>query len=226
MKAKLLYLLFVLATAVHATQPLPPPLQPLAAQSEAAHMAAVVLTRLHYKAVPLDDAMSKKIFDNYLRVLDADKVFLTRRDVDRLQSVSTALDDAIIDGELELPFAIFNLYAQRRTERYAYARGLLKTGFDFAQKENYAYERKKKAWPESDQEMDERWRKRVKNDWLVLKLEGKNDAAIVETLDKRYASSQKRVAQSKSEDVFQTFMNSYASAIDPHSGYLGPRAVG
>jgi len=229
MKAKLLYLLFVLMTAAHAVQPdvaaPAPSLQPLASQSQAAHMTAVVLTRLHYKAMPLDDAMSKKIFDSYLKALDGEKFFLTRRDVEQLQSGSTKLDDAIVEGELELPFAIFNLYAQRMSERFAYARGLLKAGFDFTQKESYAHERKKKNWPESDKEMDERWRKRVKNDWLVLKLEGKSEASIVETLDKRYESWQKRVTQTKSEDVFELFMNSYASAIDPHSGYLGPRAA-
>ena len=30
--------------------------------------------------------------------------------------------------------------------------------------------------------------------------------------------------QLKSEDVFQTFMNAYAMAIEPHTNYLGPRA--
>ena len=37
--------------------------------------------------------------------------------------------------------------------------------------------------------MRELWRKRVKNDWLRLKLAGKDDKSIVEMLDKRYLNS-------------------------------------
>ncbi len=68
------------------------------------------------------------------------------------------------------------------------------------------------------------WRKRVKNDWLRLKLAGKDDKSIVETLGKRYDSSLASLSKVKSEDVFQSFMNAYTMAIDPHSNYFGVRA--
>ena len=64
----------------------------------------------------------------------------------------------------------------------------------------------------------------MKNDWLRLKIAGKEEAKIRETLDKRYANYQDRLRQLNTEDVFQTFMNSYAMAIEPHTNYLGPRA--
>jgi C-terminal processing protease CtpA/Prc len=65
----------------------------------------------------------------------------------------------------------------------------------------------------------------VKNDWLRLKLAGKERAAIRATLDKRYETLLTRDARVKSEDVFQIFMNAYATAMDPHTNYLGPRAA-
>ncbi len=40
-------------------------MKPIAAQTQAALWASRVLGRYHYKALPLDDAMSEKIFDNY-----------------------------------------------------------------------------------------------------------------------------------------------------------------
>jgi carboxyl-terminal processing protease len=73
--------------------------------------------------------------------------------------------------------------------------------------------------------MLEVWRKRVKNDWLRLKLAGKSDKNIVEVLDKRYDNFLKRIGRVKSADVFQTFMNAYTMAIEPHTNYLGPRAA-
>jgi carboxyl-terminal processing protease len=72
--------------------------------------------------------------------------------------------------------------------------------------------------------LNELWRKRVKNDWLRLKLAGKDDKSIVETLDKRYDISLSGMSKLKSEDVFQNFMNAYAMALDPHTNYLGARA--
>jgi len=69
------------------------------------------------------------------------------------------------------------------------------------------------------------WRKRVKNDWLRLKLAGKDDKAIRNTLDKRYENYVSRARKLSTEDVFQTFMNAYAMSIEPHTNYLAPRAA-
>ena len=90
--------------------------------------------------------------------------------------------------------------------------------------ETYQFDREKTPWAKSEAEIDDLWRKRIKNDWLRLKLAGKDDKDIRDTLDKRYANYLDRVHQLNSEDVFQTFMNAYAMAIEPHTNYLGPRA--
>ena len=135
------------------------------------------------------------------------------------------LGEAIIEENLAAPFAIFNLYVRRVSERFTYARSLLREGFEFQQKESYQYEREKAPWATSDGEMRELWRKRVKNDWLRLKLAGKDGKNIVEILDSRYEHSLKRMGQAKSEDAFQAFMNAYTMAIEPHTNYMGLRAA-
>ncbi len=230
MKNKLLWILFALtmgaqAASLDSTAQLPPPLAPTPEQPQAAHMVAELLTQHHYKALPLDDAMSDRIFNQYLKMLDGGKYIFVQGDIDQLQAARTRLDDAIISENLSLPFAIFNLYTQRGVERFTYARSLLKEGFDFSQKESFQYDRSKAAWPKSEQEMRELWRMRVKNDWLRLKLAGKDDKSIVETLDKRYENFLRRVSQTKSEDAFQIFMNAYAMAVEPHTNYMGSRAA-
>ncbi|MBB3657932.1 carboxyl-terminal processing protease [Rhizobium sp. BK650] len=84
--------------------------------------------------------------------------------------------------------------------------------------------RDKEPWPKSQAESNELWRKRVKSDWLRLKLGGKSDADIRETLDKRYENTLEGVYKSKSDDVFQSFMDAYATSIDPHTDYFGAAA--
>jgi carboxyl-terminal processing protease len=230
MRQKLLWIVFALATAAQgasldAGTPYPPELKPVQQEAQAAHLAAELLARYHYKGMPLDGALSAKIFDQYVKSLDSEKIFFVQADIDHLSVDRAKLGDAILKEDLTVPFAIFNLYEHRAVERIAYGRTLVKKGFDFQEIESYQYAREKEAWPKTEAEMRELWRKRVKNDWLRLKLAGKDDKSIVEILDKRYDNFLKRIGRLKSADAFQTYMNAYTMAIEPHTNYLGPRAA-
>lgn len=215
-------LAFAMATQAAAVEPSPPELRPSAQQPKAAHLASQVLNRYHYRTLPLDDALSERIFEAYLKTLDPEKLFFIQGDIDQWASARTRLDDAILNEDLTLPFSMFNLYVRRASERFAYARSLLKAGFDFRQDESYRYLREKQPWARSNEEVQDLWRKRVKNDWLSLRLAGRKDKQIAQTLDKRYANSLKRISKLKSEDAFQVFMNAYTMSLDPHTNYLGP----
>jgi carboxyl-terminal processing protease len=171
--------------------------------------------------MPLDDRLSVKIFNSYLASLDADRMFFLQSDIDKFANARTQLDDAILQRDLHTPFAIYNLYLQRVDQRFSFARALLKKGFDFSKQEGFSFNRKNAPWAQSEAELDNLWRKRIKNDWLELKLAGKHRKEIIATLDKRYANVRKSVSSINSEDVFQQFMNAYTTAIDPHSNYFG-----
>jgi carboxyl-terminal processing protease len=224
MKNKLLWILLAFALAALNTTQAAPQLMPQEQQSEAALLSAKVLSRYHYKHIALDDSLSAQIFDNYLKELDGEKVIFLQSDIDHFAYARTRLDDAILGKDLSIPFAIFNLHQQRIAERFTYARSLLKKGFDFKIKESYQFSRKDAPWPKSEDELNDLWRKRVKNDWLRLKLAGKDNKSIVATLAKRYDNALNRLSKFKSEDAFQEFMNAYAISVDPHTNYFGVRA--
>lgn len=223
MKNKLLWIWLAFALAALNTTQAAPQLMPQRQQSRAALLSAKVLSQYNYRHIALDDKLSSQIFDNYLKMLDGEKIFFLQADIDRFANARTRLDDAILDKDLSVPFAIFNLYQQRIAERYVYARSLLTKGFDFKKKESYQFSRKNAPWPKSADELSDLWRKRVKNDWLRLKLAGKNDKSIAEILNKRYDNDLTSLSKVKSEDVFQDFMNAYAMSIDPHTNYFGVR---
>jgi len=201
------------------------PLKATLTQAQAAQLSARFLTRFHYDAQPLDDAMSAKIFKAYFDALDGEKVFFTQADMAKFAPLKSQFDDAIWNQDLSGPFSVFNLYVQRAVDRMSYARELLKKGFKLDTSESYAYDRKKADWPKDQAELDTLWRQRTTNDWLRLKLAGKSDDEARKTLDKRYANYIERVRQLDGEDAFQSFMNAYAESTDPHTDYLGPRAA-
>ncbi|HUA78805.1 MAG TPA: carboxy terminal-processing peptidase [Dyella sp.] len=199
------------------------PLQSTGDEANAALISAHLLTRFHYDSQPLDDAMSQKIYDLYFKLLDGEKVFFTQEDMAKFAQYKDKFDDAIWNKDLSGPFDIFNQYILRAVDRMNYARSLLKQGFDFNTNDSYTIDRKKADWPKDKAELDDLWRKRTMNDWLRLKLAGKNDDEIRKTLDKRYSNYIDRVKQLDSEDAFQTFMTAYANSTDPHTDYMGPR---
>ncbi len=181
------------------------------------------LDRSHYAQAKLDDTLSASIFDLYLDAIDPARSYFLASDIAEFQKVRLRLDDAIKTGALEPAFAIFTRFQQRNRERLNYAISLLAAQPDYTRDESFAFDRAKAPWPATTAEMDELWRKRVKNDGLSLLLTGKSWTETADVLRKRYERVLKRSEQIKSDDVFQTFMNAYARAYDPHSNYFSPQ---
>lgn len=182
-------------------------------------------SRYAYRPRPLDDALSQEVFKRYLEALDGSKLFFTAQDVAKFAPYQATLDDAIKGAGLEPAQAMFTLFKQRVNERVAYARGLLKGQFDFSGNDRYEYDREDAPWAADSAALDKLWKQSVMNDWLRLKLAGKQPDEIRKTLDKRYAEIVKSVAEWNDEDAFSMLLNAYTGSIDPHTDYMNPRAA-
>ncbi len=185
-------------------------------------------TRAHYKKVTVDDALSGEVFDRFIKQLDYARTVFLATDIDNFQKYRLDFDSVLTRGKLDIAYDIFNLNLQRRLERYEYAVSLLdvkgdKNPFDFTKEEVYSFDREEAPWPESNAELDELWRLKVKSDVLNLTLTKKEWPKIKEVLTKRYNYAIKRLKQSESEDAFQLVMNSFARVVEPHTSYLSPR---
>ncbi len=198
-------------------------LQPGDRHQRAIDIITHIATTYHYRQTELDDAMSKKVYDNYFDSLDPNRSFLTRSDIERFSDYRTRLDDAMREGDLGIAFDIFKHYRKRVEERVDYALTQLDQEFNFNTDERYRYDRQDMPWPEDDAEIRDIWDKRIKNDYLLLKLADKSPDDIRETLRKRYERIVTSTFQLKPDDVFQTFVNAYTTAIEPHTAYFSPR---
>ncbi|AOR58881.1 carboxy terminal-processing peptidase [Pectobacterium parmentieri] len=179
--------------------------------------------RSHYRQFMLDAQFSEKIFNRYLNMLDYSHNVLLASDVAQFSGQKAQLGDALKSGQLDIPYALYNLAQKRRFERFQYALSLLDKPVDLTGNDTFELDRSKAPWPQNAGELNRLWDAKVKYDWLSLKLTGKDDKDIKETLTKRYQFAIRRLAQSNSEDVFQLVMNAFAREIDPHTSYLSPR---
>lgn len=181
-----------------------------------------ILTRYHFKDFEIDDSLSSIIFNRYLDALDNGKNYFLASDIESFNSEKYQLDDKLFKGDIQFYYDVFNVYLKRMNERMSFIDELLNNEFDYSIDENYEYDRDKSGWAQNQAELNELWRKRLKNDALTYKLNGKDWEFIQKTLKKRYKNFSHFLNQYNSEDVFQLAMNSFTQAIDPHTNYLSP----
>ena len=193
-------------------------------QRFASNLATKFLTNYHYKDTRLDDELSGVIFDRYLDLLDPNRSYFLATDIQTFERYRESLDDALRHSDLLPAYDIFNVYRDRVLQRTEFAKNRLQEPFDFTIDEEYYFDREEAEWAETSVELNEIWRRRVKNDYLRLKLTDKEEEAIVETLTERYENQERRISELNNEDVFQFFMNAFAQSIEPHTAYLSPRS--
>jgi carboxyl-terminal processing protease len=198
-------------------------LQPTEQENYVARRVSDIIAREHYRRAPLDDRLSSLILDRYLDAIDGGRSYFYASDIAEFEKYRYELDDAIKAGDVEPAFVIFRRFQQRSRERMNYAIELLAKKPDFDIDESFTFDREKEPWPANAAEMNELWRKRVKNDALSLITTGKQWPEVVDILKKRYEHVAKRMDQSKPDDVFEAFMNAFVLSLDPHSNYFSAR---
>ncbi len=180
----------------------------------------------HYSRKYLNDEFSVKVYDRYLDILDNTRSYFTQADINEFYAFRLKLDDAIKTNNLDPAFLIYNRYQQRAIDRLEYALSLIKAGieqFDFKKNESLELDRENASWARNINDLDQLWRKRIKNTILNLKLAKKDDKDIQELLEKRYKSQLNRIKQVEAEDAFQSYMNAITYTFDPHTQYMSPR---
>ncbi|MCU1729833.1 carboxy terminal-processing peptidase [Pseudomonas sp. 7P_10.2_Bac1] len=184
-----------------------------------------LLKRHHYSKPPLDDARSAIIYDSYLKLLDPSRSYFLASDIAEFDKWKFQFDDFLKSGDLNPGFTIYKRYLDRVKERLDFALAQLDKGvdsFDFNTKETLQIDRKDAPWLKTEAELNDLWRKRLKDEVLRLKIAGKEPSKIQELLTKRYKNQLSRLDQTRSEDIFQAYINTFAMSYDPHTNYLSP----
>ncbi|HKR33787.1 MAG TPA: carboxy terminal-processing peptidase [Steroidobacteraceae bacterium] len=198
-------------------------LSPTERQRRVSKLVSNVIERSHYRQSPINDPVSALVLDRFIEQLDGARSYFLASDIADFERFRYQLDDAVVAGQLEPVFTMFNRFQVRNRERVAYALQLLKTEPDFTVDETFEFDRAKAPWAKTPDELNEIWRKRVKNDALSLMLTEKTWPEARDVLQKRYERVLKRTEQVTSDDIFEVFMNAFAHVFDPHSSYFSPR---
>ncbi|MCP1313826.1 carboxy terminal-processing peptidase [Halomonas sp. 707D7] len=200
-------------------------LAPTDEQRQAAVEIGDALRYGHYANIDFDEQWSQEAFQRYLDILDNQRGYLLKRDIEPYRHLEEHMDEVLFEGELDEAFELYNLLSERHIARLEWLLERLDEGlsFDFESNERLEIDREDAPWASRESELDELWRKRLENDALTLALTDQDEEQIEDNLRQRYEGQLTRLNQTESEDVFGILMAAISSTIDPHTGYLSPR---
>lgn len=201
-------------------------LSPSSEQSDTLKELIDVIEDRHYASRRYDDGLSAQHFIAYLDALDPQRMFLDADDIGEFSQWRLELDNAGRRGDLSPAFSMFNRYHDKLKARLQQILTTLPgtlEGFNYDIDEYLVIDHSTMPWAPNQGELDDRWRKRLKNQALSLMLADKPAEEIPDTLTRRYQNQLSRLEQYNAQDVFQIYANSLAEQYDPHTNYFSPR---
>ena len=189
---------------------------------ETAKLVSRMIPRFHLSKKQIDDKTSSLLFDSFFQDLDPQKLYFQKGDIAKFEPLRTKLDDQVKDGNVQFAYDVFELYKQRIAEQTEVAHKWIDADHDFTVDEVIETDGKKLAWCETKEELNERWRKRIKYDLLQFKLDGQTPEESKKRLHSRYRNNNSLISKYDTGEELEVYLTSLANCFDPHSTYMSP----
>jgi carboxyl-terminal processing protease len=201
----------------------------------------VYLTQGHYSPKDINDEFSKKVFAKYFEELDPDKNVFLQSDIENLRKYETKIDDEIKGAPVEFFLAVSKVFNSRIDDAAKIYKDILSKPFDFKSDEVVVTDPKKLAFPKSDAERRESWRKKLK--YLTLERfvelqdirdKNKGKDSVVKTDAQLEKEARERVMKImdltfdryrlkfNDDDKFSVFVNTITNMMDPYTEFFPP----
>jgi carboxyl-terminal processing protease len=184
-----------------------------------------VLERDHYLQPRIDKSLVEKMLDAFLGSLDPLKMYLRQSDIDLFKKALPDLPTALKDGDVTLPYSIYRTLAERTQSQLPEVERLIKADHDFTKDESIQVDHDALTWAASDEEAMEKWRKRIKYELLVGKMQGEKESDLQDQLLRRYRGHVNRIKQMSSDELMEALLTALSSSVDGASNYISPESM-
>ncbi len=176
----------------------------------------------HFSQRAFDSELSKRTLDTFIKSWDPGKLYFFESDIQRFtKSYGPALGMLTKKNNCTPILDVYNTYVMRFKEKKKTKEKWLAHKFDFKKDEYIEFDRKKIKFATTPKELDDRWRKNIKYQYMQKKLSF-DDKKSRESLHKRFTREKKRIEDINEDKIYGSFLESFATALDPHSSYLSP----
>lgn len=214
--------LAVISAAVLSARPsLAEPTGPTSSDKHITTAITVLMNREHLTRHPLDNEISGRWVDNYVKMLDPRKVFFTQSDVDSWNAYRDQLDDMVRRGDTTFAYRVFEQFLNRIDERVKLVKELAYQPHDFTVDESMETDPEAIGYAKNDAEMRDRWRKRIKYELLDMEVEKEmTGKEAQDKIAKRYQHLAKRMRQTDNDELLEMYLTALTTAYDPHTTYM------
>lgn len=200
--------------------------RPTAEDATTARLVCNMISRYHINHGKIDDSVAPRLFKRYLEMLDPQKVYFTQDDIDRFSQSKMQLDDLIKEGDVNFAYDVFEQYRRRFDQRIEYVHKLIDMEHDFTVDESLNTDVESLPWAKTDDEVNERWRRRVKFDILKRLLDKEEEIEeIRDRLHKRYNTLLRSIHDTETSEVLEMYLSALTHCFDPHSSYMSPQTL-
>jgi carboxyl-terminal processing protease len=195
---------------------------PAASDRQVTRRVAKMMKEVHLTKHPLDDEISRRGLDTFLKMVDPRKLYFYQSDVDEFKQRRNDLDDMFSSGDVTFAYTVFTRFLKRVDERMVLIKQLLEGPFDFEADEVLVRDPDKLTYAASPDEARQRWLKQLKYEILVLKADKSNKENIQTRLKRRYDGTAKQMHKIDSNELLEMFLSAMTTSFDPHSMYMAP----
>lgn len=190
-------------------------------------MVVEFLQQAHLAKPEIGDEISRRLFKRFFKDLDPTKLYFLKSDFDEFKKQETDLDDMLLRGDVSFAYRVYDRFIKRVAERQKLIEDLIKAKNDFTDKEYLDTDYDKLEFAKDEDELKERWRKRIKFDLLLHRIGEKPlpEAEARQKVLERYQGLLKRWKQLDNYDLLELYLSGLTNSVDPHSTYMSPTTL-
>ncbi|MBC8343540.1 MAG: carboxy terminal-processing peptidase [Bacteroidetes bacterium] len=198
----------------------------------------------HFTFPEINDEYSERVFNLFIERIDIGKRFLTQDDVDQLSMYKSEIDDQVRNSTFEFYDLAVRLQSDQILRVKKYYHEYLNNPFDFTKEEFIQTDSEKLPFAKNQSELKEYWRLFTKYQTIIRldemvktqdvkkqdndsgfveksfsELEKKAREKVMKNLDDYF----KRLEKLNEDDKLGLYINTLATAIDPHTEYYAPK---
>jgi len=196
-----------------------------APEAETAKIVTQMIPQFHVARKGVDDRVSSMLLDSFLKDLDPAKLYFQQADIDEFAKFRLTLDDSLKAGDVQFGYDVFKRYRERLVVQLTKAHQLIDAPQDFTVDETMVIKGDEQPWARTQEEIDERWRKRIKYDLVQFRLDNETDEEGKKRLHSRYRTVQRNIEQMKQSEILEFYLTALTTCFDPHSTYMSPESA-
>jgi carboxyl-terminal processing protease len=207
-------------------------------RDEAQTMKGIFL-QLHVAPPAFDNVYSTWLFDHFLKKLDPEKIYFTLEDIRELEAHKFKLDDEVNGTTWQFLPATLKAFKVSLARADGFVNEILNVPTDLNQKQKYSED---STYASSADELKARWKRKLKLEMLTRLYELRktnatgddqtflktNESAVRQRVKISALRSIKKTLEPASgfdDHISTIYLQSIASAFDPHSNYLSATEI-